>query len=270
MKMKPKAAFVIGCSIMVGIGLWLTLLQWANELPGYADLRVRGHYREFFLEMIQTAQNLGLNESFVARAAGLALAIAAATTAATSLDTSLPDQPPQGDGRVVAFPLDVSALAVVLAVVAAGLVALIAALTLIRWSEIPMSQGANSPQRLWRADRALTGVRVAVLGLTSAFVASGVTSVVAGMLTGPGTALKFGGAAASLGVVGALFAVFMGDHHAWLAHHAATALLAARGRLPYHLLAFLDDAHRLGLLRVVGPVYQFRHGELQDHLTSQP
>ncbi|MGW3820473.1 hypothetical protein [Streptomyces sp. NPDC005046] len=31
-------------------------------------------------------------------------------------------------------------------------------------------------------------------------------------------------------------------------------------------MAFLDDAHRLGLLRTVGPVYQFRHAELQDHL----
>ncbi|MFF5301355.1 hypothetical protein ACFY5F_18530 [Streptomyces sp. NPDC013161] len=31
-------------------------------------------------------------------------------------------------------------------------------------------------------------------------------------------------------------------------------------------MTFLDDAHRLGLLRAVGPVYQFRHAEFQDHL----
>jgi hypothetical protein len=35
---------------------------------------------------------------------------------------------------------------------------------------------------------------------------------------------------------------------------------------PPHLMQFLDDAYRLGLLRVVGPVYQFRHAILQDHL----
>ncbi|MFC5827192.1 hypothetical protein [Nonomuraea insulae] len=36
------------------------------------------------------------------------------------------------------------------------------------------------------------------------------------------------------------------------------------------LLPFLDDMHRLGLLRTVGPVYQFRHAELQDHLAPAP
>jgi hypothetical protein len=35
-------------------------------------------------------------------------------------------------------------------------------------------------------------------------------------------------------------------------------------------MTFLDDAHRLGLLRVVGPAYQFRHAELQDHLAPLP
>jgi hypothetical protein len=28
---------------------------------------------------------------------------------------------------------------------------------------------------------------------------------------------------------------------------------------------FLDDTYRLGLLRTVGPAYQFRHAEFQDH-----
>jgi hypothetical protein len=42
-----------------------------------------------------------------------------------------------------------------------------------------------------------------------------------------------------------------------------------RGRLPRDLARFLDDAHRLGLLRAVGTVYQFRHAELQDHLARR-
>jgi hypothetical protein len=46
------------------------------------------------------------------------------------------------------------------------------------------------------------------------------------------------------------------------------AWLAARGRLPLRLMAFLEDAHRRGVLRQVGAVYQFRHVRLQDHLAS--
>jgi hypothetical protein len=34
-------------------------------------------------------------------------------------------------------------------------------------------------------------------------------------------------------------------------------------------MTFLDDAHRLGLLRAVGPIYQFRHADLQDYLAAQ-
>ena len=33
-------------------------------------------------------------------------------------------------------------------------------------------------------------------------------------------------------------------------------------------MPFLDDCHSLGLLRAVGPIYQFRHAELQDHLAA--
>ncbi|GAT65838.1 NTPase [Planomonospora sphaerica] len=38
--------------------------------------------------------------------------------------------------------------------------------------------------------------------------------------------------------------------------------------LPVRLIPFLDDMHRLGLLRTTGPVYQFRHAELHDHLAA--
>ncbi|MER6005263.1 hypothetical protein ABT120_42425 [Nonomuraea angiospora] len=61
-----------------------------------------------------------------------------------------------------------------------------------------------------------------------------------------------------------------GHHHAWMAYQIATARLALAGILPRALMSFLDDAHRLGLLRTVGPIYQFRHAELQDHLATLP
>jgi hypothetical protein len=47
----------------------------------------------------------------------------------------------------------------------------------------------------------------------------------------------------------------------------AISWLAFAGKLSLRLMDFLDDANQLGLLRTVGPAYQFRHAEFQDHLT---
>lgn len=44
--------------------------------------------------------------------------------------------------------------------------------------------------------------------------------------------------------------------------------LALTGRLPLRLMRFLDDAHRRGVLRQSGTVYQFRHEHLRDHLAA--
>ncbi|WP_433521636.1 hypothetical protein ACQPZ2_30645 [Nocardia pseudovaccinii] len=65
-------------------------------------------------------------------------------------------------------------------------------------------------------------------------------------------------------VVGLVF-VFM-QEPAWFGFVVTTRWLALKGRLPWRTHRFLDDAHRLGLLRTAGAVYQFRHAELQDHL----
>ncbi|MCF3102388.1 helix-turn-helix domain-containing protein [Streptomyces roseoverticillatus] len=42
--------------------------------------------------------------------------------------------------------------------------------------------------------------------------------------------------------------------------------LPLTGRLPWSVVAFLEDAYRRGVLRQAGAVYQFRHARLQDHL----
>ncbi|MFH9967631.1 NACHT domain-containing protein [Streptomyces mirabilis] len=42
--------------------------------------------------------------------------------------------------------------------------------------------------------------------------------------------------------------------------------LPLTGRLPWAVIAFLEDAHRRGVLRQAGPVYQFRQSWLQYHL----
>jgi hypothetical protein len=49
----------------------------------------------------------------------------------------------------------------------------------------------------------------------------------------------------------------------------ARSWLALHHRLPWSLMDFLADAHRWGVLRQAGAVYQFRHIELQHRLASR-
>ncbi|MGH3759373.1 NACHT domain-containing protein [Actinophytocola sp.] len=53
---------------------------------------------------------------------------------------------------------------------------------------------------------------------------------------------------------------------AWGRFITTRVWLAQRGAAPLRLMAFLEDAHRLGVLRQLGPYYQFRHALLQDRL----
>ncbi|MCX4458659.1 hypothetical protein OOK58_42890 [Streptomyces sp. NBC_01728] len=45
--------------------------------------------------------------------------------------------------------------------------------------------------------------------------------------------------------------------------------LCGTGRLPWRLGTFLDEAHRKGVLRQAGAVYQFRHARLQERLAGR-
>ncbi|MCC8243098.1 NACHT domain-containing protein [Saccharothrix luteola] len=83
----------------------------------------------------------------------------------------------------------------------------------------------------------------------------------------PGTTLR--------GVVYAFFSssaaclVVALNASAWAHYTSARLVQAARGRLPWRLQEFLAEAHRLGILRQVGAVYQFRHARLQNHLAAR-
>jgi hypothetical protein len=63
-----------------------------------------------------------------------------------------------------------------------------------------------------------------------------------------------------------IFVAGLAIRTAWASFFISHAWLVLRRQAPRNAMRFLDDAHRLGLLRVVGPAYQFRHAELQDHL----
>jgi hypothetical protein len=56
----------------------------------------------------------------------------------------------------------------------------------------------------------------------------------------------------------------------WGRYVLAHAWLALLGRVPWRLFGFLRTAWRLGLVRRVGPVYQFVHSRLQDALVRRP
>ncbi|MET8996817.1 SEFIR domain-containing protein [Amycolatopsis sp. NPDC004169] len=104
----------------------------------------------------------------------------------------------------------------------------------------------SSPAGTLRADR-----KVAVTGTGIMVAIAAVFAVL-----GPGYAVR----------------VVLGYAAAWMLLSAyarytvARLVLAARGRLPWRLFRFLDDARDRGVLRQYGAVHQFRHQHLQRHL----
>jgi NACHT domain len=119
----------------------------------------------------------------------------------------------------------------------------------------PLTEDAISPRTVLRHDRrAATVVTLAVglgVGLVFGLGFPPWTAIGVGLATGIGFGL----------VVTMLRAP-------WLPYLIARSWLALRGQLPWRLMSFLEDAHRLGALRQVGTVYQFRHIDLQRRLAS--
>ncbi|MET8454401.1 NACHT domain-containing protein [Streptomyces sp. NPDC005209] len=53
---------------------------------------------------------------------------------------------------------------------------------------------------------------------------------------------------------------------AWFWFLITRLWLCSTQRLPWRLMAFLEEAHRRGVLRQAGATYEFRHTQLQEHL----
>lgn len=73
---------------------------------------------------------------------------------------------------------------------------------------------------------------------------------------------------------GAVFGLAIGVtatfSRAWGAYQLCRVWLALRGRTPLRLSRFLADAHRRGVLRQAGAVFQFGHARLRDRLAGGP
>jgi MFS family permease len=124
------------------------------------------------------------------------------------------------------------------------------------------------PRRLLEQDRRVALIFGAVYGLTTAFVG------------GMGVNLVFGlGLAVTCSLAGGLlygpvwvFALDEGKAGviSWMHLLFVRLWLSPRGLLPWRLLSFLEEAHRRGVLRQTGAVYQFRHAFLQEALAGVP
>lgn len=93
-----------------------------------------------------------------------------------------------------------------------------------------IAQRAISPAESLRGDRRLT-----IFAVTMPILLAAVSFV------GP------------LLVTVVLMGILINTHTCWPIYLLASLWLKGRRRLPWRLMGFLDDAYRLGLLRVVGP-----------------
>ncbi|WP_165960735.1 NACHT domain-containing protein [Actinocrispum wychmicini] len=133
----------------------------------------------------------------------------------------------------------------------------VAAILVVGLTVPVQSAQALGPRALLRGEQATTALTVLLIspligGLTAWLMPTD------GWAAASGIALIGG-----LGV--AVVAVTVSPWGRWVLTKAALAVMR---RFPLSALTFLEDAHRVGVLRQVGGVYQFRHSLLRERLAS--
>jgi hypothetical protein len=120
-----------------------------------------------------------------------------------------------------------------------------------------VAQRSTSPAGSYRGDRARALIELVGTGLALVLARAS--------FDGPDVVRLFVSVPATAVAIGLVIGL---ARDAWPLFILASTWRALRRKLPRpsRVMPFLDDAYRLGLLRTVGPAYQFRHAELQDHL----
>lgn len=137
-------------------------------------------------------------------------------------------------------------------------------LAVITWLEVPIDvRCAVSPSDLLAINRTNVVFHGLVWALVLGLLAGSVTSATTEPLRSVEIGLVFGLEAAFAGGLG--YGLSLTAWGQWVA--LCRIWLPVTRRLPWRLTAFLDDACRRGVLRQAGAVYQFRHAQLQEHLT---
>jgi hypothetical protein len=125
-----------------------------------------------------------------------------------------------------------------------------------------------TPSSAWQKSRRETQV-VALLIALGVWLPFGLAWLLMGVLPGNGNGwlgLQIFGA---MVLVGLEFAVMLGVIRSPTTRaNVAAVQVALSHRTPLRLMRFLEDAHERGVLRTVGPVYEFRHAGLQDRLAG--
>ena len=147
--------------------------------------------------------------------------------------------------------------------------------------------GATSPQAVLARDRQATRLLTFAGGLVFGLVAGLVAGLVFGLAGGLVFGLVFGLVAGLVGLVGGLASGLgtglragprgsqldaggeLAGQTAWPSYMIGRSWLAFHHHLPWSLMSFLADAHKRGVLRQAGAVYQFRHIELQHRLANR-
>lgn len=139
--------------------------------------------------------------------------------------------------------------------VAIGGAAALAALVVRSTRTIPVDTEMQTPRATMAKDRAVVLQTFAILAfmVVPALVFASLDTTWTTPVTVAG------------GVVAGMFTM---PTSPWVWFVLARWWFAARGKLPWRLMRFLDDAHTLGVLRQSGNVYQFRHLRLRDRLAG--
>ncbi|MFD9811701.1 helix-turn-helix domain-containing protein [Streptomyces sp. NPDC059080] len=133
-------------------------------------------------------------------------------------------------------------------------------------------RSAAHPRGLLRTHRSTVLARLAVWAPAFGALVGGGAAAAVPLLRGALGPLVWSPAAGLVlgtlsGVGGALgYALALTAWGQWLV--LGRLWLPLTGRLPWAVVAFLDDAYRRGVLRQAGAVYQFRHARLQHHLAQ--
>lgn len=131
---------------------------------------------------------------------------------------------------------------------------------------IDLSATVNSLDSLKNDRRTAIGQLFVLIPLFA--LAGGVTGSLLGLVLEFGTGLADGVAyGLAFGCLQGMLTESLGAWGQWLMYVRLWPALT--GRLPWPVLAFLTDAYNRGVLRQAGPVFQFRHARLQDHLGRQ-
>ena len=138
-------------------------------------------------------------------------------------------------------------------------------LGLLALLEAPVrTESAVSPADLLRMDRQNVVFNLLTWALVIGFGVGLFDAITSGPLRGLEVGTVFGLEAAFGAGLG--YGLSLTAWGQWVA--LSRIWLPLTGRLPWALIAFLDDAHQRGVLRQAGAVYQFRHARIQSHLSQ--